>query len=277
MIPSTVGGLDDRRGRGGEPRAQRRTEQRRAAQATCGQASPTARCPCRVTTDPAILRFSPAAPWRPPTPDRAPAPSAPAARAPADVLQPQVGVGQRDVRGGGVAAPDRDLQRVDRFARAAGAQMDAADQQVRLRLVGRQEDRAAQLRHRLAILLALEEPAAALEMELRQVALVALRGVGDRLVDAAAARSTSRSCRTRSRPRGSGSRCRRSLGLRVARARAAPRARARARPRRCCPRRRARARARRARRRRRDCAAAPRAASRSPPADRDRARRRSRD
>ena len=70
----------------------------------------------------------------------------------------------------GVAAPDRDLQRVHRFARAAGAQVDAADQQVRLGLVGRQEHRAPQLRHRLAILLRLVQPAAALEMELREVA-----------------------------------------------------------------------------------------------------------
>ena len=73
------------------------------------------------------------------------------------------------------------------------------------RLVGRQEHRAAQLRHRLAILLALEQPAAAIEMELRGVLLVALRGVDDRQIDAPPSSCDSRSWRTRSRPRGSGS------------------------------------------------------------------------
>ena len=62
--------------------------------------------------------------------------------------------------------------------------MDAADQQVRFRLVGRQEHGAAKLRHRVSILLALEQPAAAIEMELRGVPLVALRGVDYRQIDA---------------------------------------------------------------------------------------------
>src|SRR5258708_7023899 len=56
------------------------------------------------------------------------------------VLQPQVRVGERHMRRGGIAAPDRNLQRVDGFARTPGTEVDSADQQGRLRCVGREED-----------------------------------------------------------------------------------------------------------------------------------------
>ena len=74
------------------------------------------------------------------------------ARAAAAFCELQVGLGKRDAGRRGVRAPDRNLQRVDRLLRTAGAQVDPADQQVRLRLVGRQVDGAPQLHHRLAVL-----------------------------------------------------------------------------------------------------------------------------
>src|SRR5258708_24664165 len=103
------------------------------------------------------------------------------------VLQPQVRVGERHMRRGGIAAPDRNLQRVDGFARTPGTEVDSADQQVRLRFVGREEDGPSELHHRLAILLPLEEPAAPLQVKLREVTLVPLPDVRDRLGEAAAA------------------------------------------------------------------------------------------
>ena len=209
-----------------------------------------------------------------PTPDRAPGPSATCVRAAAEILQPQVGVRERDLRGGGVAAPDRDLERGDRFLRTPGAKMNAPEQQLRLGFVGRQEHRAPQLGRRLAILLRLEQPPAALEMELRQLALIALGGGRDGLVDAAARASIPCPGATRSRPRGSAIGPRRRRPRSATTAAAPAPARAQLRP--CCPTRRAPRPARHGHRRRWDRAAAPRAASRSPPADRGRARRRTR-
>src|SRR5262245_4846739 len=99
------------------------------------------------------------------------------------IIETNVRVGKCHARGRRVAAPDRDLQRIDGVARTAAAQVDSPYQEVRLRLVGRQEHGLMELRHRLAILLLLVQPAAALEMELCQVLLVVLRRVQDRLID----------------------------------------------------------------------------------------------
>src|SRR5262249_5059522 len=103
------------------------------------------------------------------------------------VLQSKIRLSEGDVCGRRVSAPERDLQRVDGLFRAAGAQVDAPDEQVRLGLVWRQEHHPLQLGHRLAVLLGLVEPAGALEVKPRDVLLIALCGRGDRLADAARA------------------------------------------------------------------------------------------
>ena len=167
--PVDGSGLDERRAVGrGPTRAPRRDQPQRREQPFACHDNP----PGSVTSA-LPVRSARAASWPPPTPDRAPALSGvrPGRRR---VLQAQIGVRERDVRAGGVPAPDRNLQRGHRLRRPARAQVDAPEQQVRLGFVGRQEDGAAQLDGRLAILLRLEQPPAALEMELREVALIAL-------------------------------------------------------------------------------------------------------
>src|SRR3954447_1478745 len=99
------------------------------------------------------------------------------------VLDQKVRLSERDPAGRGILAPDRDLQRVDGLSRAAVAQVNAADQQVRLRLVRREEYGAAQLGQCFGVLLALEEPATAVQVEPRKVLLIALRRVDDGPVD----------------------------------------------------------------------------------------------
>src|SRR5262245_55826369 len=96
----------------------------------------------------------------------------------------EIGLGEVHVRGRLVFAPDRNLERIDRIRGPAGAQMNAADQQVRARFVRRQIDGAPELGERFAILLAFEEAPALLEMERRELALLALRGREDRLLGA---------------------------------------------------------------------------------------------
>src|ERR1051326_1894397 len=83
-----------------------------------------------------------------------------------------------------VPAPDRNLQGVDRLARPSGAKVDTADQQVRLRFVRREKNRTLELSQGFAVLLLREKSAAALQVELRDVFLIALRGCGKRLSDA---------------------------------------------------------------------------------------------
>src|SRR4029079_16789870 len=92
------------------------------------------------------------------------------------VLLEQIGLAERFVGFGRLLAPQRDLERLDGVARPPRPKMQPADEQVRLGLVRRQVDRAPKLRERGAILLALEKPASAIEMERRHLALLALRG-----------------------------------------------------------------------------------------------------
>ena len=127
------------------------------------------------TLEPYSTVSPPASAWPPPTPDPSPERARASVRARFASARLQVRLGERDVRRRRVGAPDRDLQRVDRVLRPSGPQVDPADQQVRLRFVRRQVDRAPQLGQRLAVLLPVEQPAATLEMERRQLALIALR------------------------------------------------------------------------------------------------------
>ena len=99
------------------------------------------------------------------------------------IVEFQICLGERNVSGCSVAAPDRDLQRIDSFLRTTGSQVNAADQQVRLRFVWRQEHGAPKLRHRLAVLLGIEQTSSALEIELRDVLLIAERSGCQGLVD----------------------------------------------------------------------------------------------
>ena len=77
------------------------------------------------------------------------------------------------MRGRAVVAPDRDLRRLDGLAHAARSQPDAGEQQVRLRLVRRQIQRALQFEAASRSCVVGVQPSAAIEVKRRQIPLVA--------------------------------------------------------------------------------------------------------
>src|SRR5262245_27249288 len=79
---------------------------------------------------------------------------------------PRLGVGR--------IAPQRDLQGVDRLLRVAAAQVDPSEQQMRLALVRREIYDAPQFRERFLVPLLQEQAPPAIEVELGQLALIAL-------------------------------------------------------------------------------------------------------
>ena len=104
------------------------------------------------------------------------------------VLQRQIGFCERDPSGRRVLAPQGDLQGVSRVLRSAGPKMDAPDQQVRLGLVRKKVHRPAKFRHGLPILLLLEQPAAAIQVEGGKVALLPLGRIDNGLIQSQVAR-----------------------------------------------------------------------------------------
>ena len=182
------------------------------------------------------------------------------------VPQLQVRLSQRHAGRRRVFAPDRDLERVDGFLRASAAQVNAADEQMRLGLVRREVDGAPELHHRLAVLFALEQPPAAIEVERSRAPLLALGRVDDRLFGPESRRGV-RLGHAPVRGPWEPAACppRRAVPAPRTATRAAARAPSPAPPRRCCPTPAARPRARSGHRRRTGCAAALPAASKSPP------------
>lgn len=83
----------------------------------------------------------------------------------------------------GFFAPERDLQRRDRFGRATTTKIEPAQQQVRLRQIRRQIQRPSKFLDGLAIGLTLEGTPARVEMKRREVLLIALPCRGDEAVD----------------------------------------------------------------------------------------------
>ena len=115
-----------------------------------------------------------------------------------------MGVRQRDLTGDRFVAPERNLEGIDGRRRLAGPKIDAAQQQVRFGLVGREIQGTTQFGHRLGVVSLLEKPPAAIEVKRRELLLLALPGVAmalsiRRIVD------TSSDGFCRSNPRGIGS------------------------------------------------------------------------
>src|SRR4030095_10785428 len=90
---------------------------------------------------------------------------------------------ERNARGGRLAAPDGDLECVDRLGQPPGALMQAAEQNVRLVLVRREVDRPAQRDDRLAVFLFADQLACLIEVERGGVLLIALGRLAERRVD----------------------------------------------------------------------------------------------
>ena len=138
------------------------------------------------------------------TRDRGPAPAAARARALGLIFILHIRLRQRHWPADRLLAPERNLERVDGGRRLARPQIDAAQQQVRLGLVRREIERAAQLGDRLGVVALLEKAAAAIQMKRRQLALLALPVVAISAVDAPNRRASSVGF-SRSSPRGIGS------------------------------------------------------------------------
>ena len=196
------GGVDDRRAAGrGRDDARRDQPRRSDSPCACHGDRPEADRHGRASPP---VRSARAGPWPPQTPDRAPAPSARRSGPPADpsggdtpprAPRARAAVRRSRSRSSARRPPPRTAARGDRCARAAGAP--------RLRrATGRCARRSSV--SRLAVLLALGQPPAALQVELRELALIALRG-GRRSPGPRRWRATTRDpCAMRSSPRGTG-------------------------------------------------------------------------
>src|SRR4029434_3000360 len=74
----------------------------------------------------------------------------------------------------GIAAPDRDLQRVEGILESPAAKVYAAKQQMRVVIIGSEIDGALKLGNRFGVAFALECPTCHVEMKRSQLALLAL-------------------------------------------------------------------------------------------------------
>src|SRR5262249_50648135 len=80
----------------------------------------------------------------------------------------------------GLTTPDRNIQCVDRFTHSSASQINSAHQQMCFSLIRRKKQRAPQLIKRLAIAFLFIEAPCSIEIEARQLLLIALIARGER-------------------------------------------------------------------------------------------------
>src|SRR5689334_23081589 len=90
---------------------------------------------------------------------------------------------ERRVRFGGLATPDRNVQCLDRFTHSSASQINPAHQQMRFSVIRRKKQRAPQLIKRIAIAFLFVEAPCSIEIEARELLLIALIARGERRFD----------------------------------------------------------------------------------------------